>query len=80
MDPAKIGVTTQQGQTYIEQSVSPANSPEKSPPFSAYERKFRDCAAYSVKALAEKQVDGIIASIKHLEQIDDIRELVELLS
>jgi 2-methylcitrate dehydratase PrpD len=80
MDPAKIGVTTQQGRTYVEQSGAESGSSEKSLPFSAYERKFRDCAAYSIKKLAGRQVDEIIATIKQLEQIDDIRELVKLLS
>ncbi|MCK4863546.1 MAG: hypothetical protein KAS25_04570, partial [Dehalococcoidales bacterium] len=80
MDPAKIGVTTKQGQTYIEQAGNAADGSEKSPPFNAYERKFRDCTAYSIKPLSDKQVDEVIACINRLEQLDDIRELIKLLS
>jgi len=80
MATARIGVTTKQGQTYIEQSTSPAEGSGKSPPFSVYERKFRDCAAYSIKPLSGKQVDKVIACINRLEQLDDVRELIGLLS
>ncbi len=80
MDPAKVGVRTKQGQTYIEEADVPSGSSEKPLPFSAYERKFRDCAAYSIKPLSSKQIDGLIARINRLEQVDDIGEVIELLS
>ncbi len=77
---AKIGVTTQEGQTYIEQSeIEPSGAPEGQLPFSAYERKFRDCASCSVKPLSDKQLDEIIARIKQLESVDDISEVITLL-
>ncbi len=79
MDAAKIGVTTKQGQTYTEQAGSPEGGPEQLP-FDAYERKFRDCASYAIKPLTDRQVDEVIARIKKLEQLDDVSELVKLLS
>ncbi|MBN1177170.1 MAG: MmgE/PrpD family protein [Dehalococcoidales bacterium] len=78
MDPAKIGVTTQEGQTYVGQAGGPAGGSGQLP-FSAYERKFRDCASLAIKPLADKQVDEVIARIKKLEQLSDIRQLIELL-
>ena len=78
--PAKISVMTRQGQTFIEQADTPAEGPQKSLPFSDYERKFRDCAAYAVKPRTAKQIDKIVALVKQLEKVADIRELVELLS
>jgi len=80
MDPAKISVTTKEGQTYVELADSPLDGSEKPLPFSTYERKFRDCASYSIKPLSNKHIDGIIARINQLEQVDDIREVIELLS
>lgn len=80
MEPAKVGVTTKEGQTYVEEADTPPGGSEKSLPFSAYERKFRDCAAYSIKPLSDKQIDGLIAHINRLEQLDDIRELIKLLN
>jgi 2-methylcitrate dehydratase PrpD len=81
MIPAKIGVTTRKGQTYIEQAdIAPTGDAPEQLPFDAYERKFRDCASYAVKPRTKKQIDKIITLIKQLEQVDDIREVVELLS
>jgi 2-methylcitrate dehydratase PrpD len=80
MARAKISLTTKQGRTYVEQSVSPDEGSGKSLPFSAYERKFRDCAAYSIKPLSDKKADEVIACINRLERLDDVRELIGLLS
>ena len=77
--PAKIGGTTKKGEAYIEQVEILSAGPEKPLPFSAYERKFRDCAAYAIKPRTEKQIDKIIALVKELEQVEDVRELVEML-
>jgi 2-methylcitrate dehydratase PrpD len=78
--PAKISVTTQSGKNYIEQAEILTTESEKSLPFSAYERKFRDCAAYAVKPRTTKQINGIIDLVQKLEQVEDIRKLIELLS
>jgi 2-methylcitrate dehydratase PrpD len=77
--PAKIGVTTRQGKTFTEQTEIPAEGAPKPLPFADYERKFRDCAAYAVKPRSKKQIENIIALVKNLEKVKDIRELVELL-
>jgi 2-methylcitrate dehydratase PrpD len=80
MIPAKIEVTTVTGQTYIEQADIPAEGPGKPLPFSDYERKFRDCASYAVKPRIARQIDKLVTLIKQLEKVEDIREIVELLS
>jgi len=80
MIPAKIGVVTKKGQTYIEQAdIAPVSDTPEQLPFDAYERKFRDCASYAVKPRTKKQIDKIITLVKDLEQVEDIRELIELL-
>lgn len=79
MDPAKIGVTLKNGQTHIMQADTTSEDSEKTLPFSTYERKFRDCAAFSIKPLPDRQIDEIIQSIHQLEEFDDIRQFVELL-
>jgi len=79
MAPAKIGVTTKQGQTYSEQAQESPGSSQTQLPFSAYERKFRDCASYSVKPLPNEQIDMVVTLIGQLEQVGDIREIITLL-
>jgi 2-methylcitrate dehydratase PrpD len=77
---AKIVVTTKKGQTYIEQAdIALVSDTPGQLPFDAYERKFRDCASYAVKPRTKKQIDKIITLIRQLEQVEDIRELVELI-
>ena len=77
---AKISVTTRQGQTYTGQSdVNLLGATEEQLPFSAYERKFRDCVSSSVKPLPEERIDEVIARVKRLEEVDDISEVIALL-
>ena len=80
MDPAKIRVTMKNGQAYTEQAVDTPQNADNTLPFSIYERKFRDCAAFSINPLPEKQVNEIISSVRQLDQLDDIRQLIELLN
>jgi 2-methylcitrate dehydratase PrpD len=77
--PAKITITTKQGQTITDQLDSGAGDSEKPLPFADYERKFRDCAAYAIKPRTPKQIEKIIGLVKDLEQVNDITELVKLL-
>ncbi len=78
--PAKISVSTNHGVTFFEQADILDEGASKPLPFSAYEAKFRDCASYAVKPRTKKQIDKIVSMVKKLENIDDLRELVELLS
>ena len=78
---AKVRVTTKKGQTYSGQaSGAPIGSPQRQLPFSDYERKFRDCASYSVKPLPDENIDKVVELVRHLEQVGDISEVIELLS
>ena len=76
--PAKIGIITKQGKAFTGQADAAVG--EKPLPFADYERKFRDCAAYAVKPRTPKQIDKIIALVKDLEQVEDIKELAVLLN
>ncbi len=78
--PARVKVTMKKGQTYSGQAAHPSGSSQGALPFSDYERKFRDCASYSVKQLSDGHIDRVIALTGQLERLDDIREIIELLS
>jgi 2-methylcitrate dehydratase PrpD len=77
--PAKISVALKSGKIIIEQAEMGAGE-EKPLPFADYERKFQDCAAYAVKPRTPKQIEKIIALVKDLENVEDVGELVKLLS
>ncbi|HTY81843.1 MAG TPA: MmgE/PrpD family protein, partial [Dehalococcoidales bacterium] len=76
--PARISLTLQNGHTIDEQANADAGA-EKHLPFSEYERKFRDCAAYAIKPRSSKQIEKIITLVKDLEIVEDMTELVKLL-
>jgi 2-methylcitrate dehydratase PrpD len=78
--PAKISITTVNGESFMEQTYILSEGPAKPLPFADYERKFRDCASYAVKPRTKKQIDKVVSLVRHLEQVEDARELVEPLT
>lgn len=42
--------------------------------------KFRDCASYSVKPLSKKSVDKVIDMVDKLDEVRDVRNLIEIVS
>jgi 2-methylcitrate dehydratase PrpD len=81
MTKSRVQITTCDGQTYFESAFGQAPGGPQSPlPFSVYENKFRDCASYSIKKLSDKKIDTVIQHVKNLEQLDDIRDIIRLLS
>jgi 2-methylcitrate dehydratase PrpD len=77
--PARISVILDSGKV-IDEKAEPGAGAERHLPFFEYERKFRDCAAYAAKPRTAKQIEKIIALVKDLEKVVDIKELVKLLS
>lgn len=77
--PARISVVLKSGKTITEQADANAGV-EKPLPFADYERKFRDCAAYAVKPRTPKQIEQIIALVKDLENMPDVKDLIKLLA
>ncbi|MDD5701627.1 MAG: hypothetical protein PHU23_06200 [Dehalococcoidales bacterium] len=41
--------------------------------------KFRDCASYSKKQLPATKLDDLIDSLLHLEKVNDMREITDIL-
>jgi 2-methylcitrate dehydratase PrpD len=44
------------------------------------EAKFRDCAGFAAKPIAPAVVEQIIGTIRDLDQVDDVREIIRLLA
>jgi 2-methylcitrate dehydratase PrpD len=76
-DPAKIAVKMKSGVEFVGQSEGLLNESKGPLPWAGYERKFKDCAAYSVKPLSDGQIEELISRVKQLEHVDDIKEIVE---
>lgn len=77
--PLKVEIKMKNGQTYSEQSGNPLAS-RGILLFSEYERKFRDCASYAAKKIPDKNVDRVVELVRKLEQVNDVTEIIDLLS
>jgi 2-methylcitrate dehydratase PrpD len=77
--PVKVSVKTNKGEVFSGRLVI-SQGPQALAPYSTYERKFRDCASYSQKKLPEQNLEKVIALVKDLENLDDIRKVINLLS
>lgn len=81
MAPAKLEVRMKSGNVYLEQQAQADSlSSQAKPPFSVYERKFRDCISYAVRPFSESQINKIIDRMKDLENMGDVREMIGMLS
>jgi 2-methylcitrate dehydratase PrpD len=74
---ARIELITKEGRVLVGEFQAAADNNAVPLPFAEYERKFRDCASYAIKPRPQKQIEKIVSLVKRLEQVDDIRELIE---
>ena len=77
--PGRVEINTNEGGVFIKQVDFPYGSPEN--PMSSEElvRKFKDCLAYRVKPLSPKNMDKVVELLTHLEQVDNVSRVIELL-
>jgi 2-methylcitrate dehydratase PrpD len=76
IEPTIVEITTREGSVYSKEVAHPLGSLERPMSFKDCARKFRDCA----KELSSEQADRVIEVISQLEQMADIRKLINLLS
>ncbi|MFC2070702.1 MmgE/PrpD family protein [Chloroflexota bacterium] len=76
----RMKVTTKNGDVYYGKTEGGLGGPRSTLPFSDYESKFRDCVSYAIKKLPDGNVDKVVEMIKNLEEVDDVREIIKLLS
>jgi 2-methylcitrate dehydratase PrpD len=77
--PLKVEIKMKDGKVYSEPTGSPmAQSGVR--PFGDYERKFRDCASFAARPIPEKNIDRVVELVETLEEVNDVRELVELIT
>ena len=75
IEPTRVEITTKEGNVYSKEVAYPLGSLERPMTFDDCARKFRDCA----KQLSKEQTDRVVELIGRLEQVADIRGLVNLL-
>ena len=77
--PGRVKITMQDGTEYTEEVEHCLGSIEKPMTFEDCAAKFRECAAGSIKPLADDTVAMVIELIGRLESLDDATEIIRLL-
>ena len=75
-EPTRVKVTTKDGKVFIKVVENPLGSLERPMSFDDCARKFNDCA----KRLDAGRSDRIIDLVGRLEQLEDIQEIIRLLT
>jgi 2-methylcitrate dehydratase PrpD len=77
--PGGVILTMQDGTQYKEEVEHCLGSIERPMTFDDCARKFRECAASSIKPLSKAAIEKVIDKISHLEDIDNVSEIISLL-
>ncbi len=78
--PGRVTIVMKDGAEYTEEVEHFLGSMERPMTYEDCAAKFRECAAGSIKPLPGDTVDKVIEMIGQLEQLDEVREIIELLS
>jgi 2-methylcitrate dehydratase PrpD len=66
--------------TYTKEINDPTGSPQNPMTFEQCVNKFRDCALYSIKPLPEETLSRIVESVIELEKVEDVTEIIKMIS
>ena len=77
--PGGVIITMNDGTEYKEEVEHCLGSVERPMTFDDCTRKFRECAACSIKSLPADKVDEVIEMVSQLEKLDDATEIISLL-
>jgi 2-methylcitrate dehydratase PrpD len=75
-EPTRVKVMTNDGKAFVKVVENPLGSLERPMSFEDCARKFRDCA----NDLGAGRIERAIESVRQLERLDDIREIIRLLT
>jgi 2-methylcitrate dehydratase PrpD len=77
--PGRVAIVMKDGTEYTEEVEHALGSIENPLTFDDCVVKFRDCSSFSLKPLPADKVEKVIELIRHLEQAEDVREIIGLL-
>jgi len=79
LEPIRIEVTMKDGKTHVVEKLTATGSPECPVSFDECIDKFRGCLEFSAHPMPRENADAIIETVKALDQMSDISELIKLL-
>lgn len=80
LTPAVVEIRTKRGDVFSKRTDLIKGNPENPLTFDWVEEKFRRCARFAAKPIAEDKLDRIIGTVRELEALEDVGVLVKLMS
>jgi 2-methylcitrate dehydratase PrpD len=79
IEPTRIRVKTTGGKEFVKQVDHPLGTPQR--PFSRedFRRKLKDCNSISHVPLTDERLERIISTVENLENVGDMKEVIDLL-
>ena len=78
--PQKLVLRTTDGKVYTKEVAIMKGDPGKPLTFEEFCKKFSDCAAFAVKPMTSRRIDEVIETIRDLEKIDNVAQLINVLN
>jgi 2-methylcitrate dehydratase PrpD len=75
--PSIVEVVLSDGRKYSARIDHIKGHPQNPMEFDECAAKFKQCAAYSARAISGRQLEECIAMIKHLEEVEDVRSILK---
>ena len=80
VSPAIVEIRTKEGKSYSKRVDYPYGHPRNPMSLEDLIDKFKDCVSYSAKPVDEANVNRAIDLLLNLEKVDDVRQIIQLLS
>lgn len=78
--PGRVSIITKDGNEYTREIEYASGSPQRPMTFDDCAKKFRECSSQSLILLPPDRVDKTIDMVSKLEQLDDVAELIRIVS
>ena len=80
VEPAIVEIKTKDGNRYTRREDYRKGSPQNPMTTEDIVNKFRDCARYGKKRIPEQNIEKVIELVNNLEEVENIGEIIELIS
>lgn len=79
LGPAMVKIELRNGKSYTKAVNFAYGNPQNPISWQDLTDKFRDCASYSARPISKENIERIIEMISHLDEIDNIAEIIKFL-
>jgi 2-methylcitrate dehydratase PrpD len=77
--PNRIELETRNGRRYVKRIDFVKGSPREPMSLEDCIEKFKDCVTFAAKTIDRRKLSEFVAMVSHLEEVEDVRGMVELL-